>query len=46
MASIKKSYKSVKKGTGKVARFVSKEGKSYVKSAKKTLGFSAKKKKR
>jgi len=41
-----KAYKETKKGTGKVARFLNKEGKSYVKSAKKTLGLSAKKKKR
>jgi len=37
-----KAYKETKKGTGKVARFVNKEGKSYFKSAKKTLGFNAK----
>jgi len=43
--SIGKAFKDTKKGTGNVARFLSKQGKSYVKSAKKTTGLSAKSKK-
>ena len=43
MGKVNKAYKQAKRGTGKVARFVSKEGKSYFKSAKKTLGLNAKK---
>lgn len=46
MAKVSKAYKETKKGTGKVAKFINKEGGSYVRSAKKTLGLSAKKKKR
>ena len=42
--SIKSAYKSTTKGVGKGTRWVTKKGKSYVKSAKKTLGLNAKKK--
>lgn len=43
MAKLNKAYKETKRGTGKVVRFISKEGGSYIKSAKKTLGVNAKK---